>query len=152
MKKRLLWTAAIAASLAVAGCACLEGMVGGGTKLPPADQVCDGTGVCQVEVSVAGCPGGITVDKPVTGVKAGVSLDIMWKLPAGNAWAFTSDGIKFKTESCAAEFDGSAANKNVFKWHDKNPRGAAHACDYAITLVNSAGTVCHVDPTIINGI
>ncbi len=150
MNKRLLWASVIATSLAVAGCACFEGM-GGGTKAPHYDQLCDGTGVCKIEVSVAGCPGGITVDYPVTAVKAGKTLDIEWKLPAGNAWAFTSDGIRFKTEACAAQFDGSAANKNVFKWHDKNPATAPLSCDYAITLVNSAGTVCHVDPTIING-
>jgi len=148
MKKALLWTA-IAASLAVAGCACFEGM-GGGTKSPP-DQVCDGTGVCKVEVSDAGCPGGIKVDKPVTAVKARVNLDIMWKLPPGSPWAFTSDGIRFKSEACAAQFESSAANKNVFKWHDRNTATSALSCDYAITLVNSSGTVCHVDPTIING-
>lgn len=150
MNKRAPLYVSAAAVFALAGCACLEGTTMGGSH-HVRTQDCTAGGVCKIAVTADCAAHTVTVDAPVV-VVHGNNVDIMWKID-GDQQFDAKTGIQFKTEACRAEFTNSSSNKNVFKWTDKNPRGEAHGCDYAITVLDSKGNACaHVDPTIVNGL
>ena len=148
MKNRALLSAL---SLAFAVAACdghMPRIFGGG---PTPSKECDGSGPCQLTVTVDNCtPGGsgIHVDHEVVGMRKGKNnIDIHWKLQS-NQYEFPAQAIKFTS----GEFDSPDGNKNNYKFRDKNTAGSGTSPHkYSITVVKTGGAACATkDPIIIN--
>ena len=148
MKSRALLSL-LGIAFAVAACdGHMPRMFGGGNP----SKECDGTGTCQITVTVTGCATGgsqISVDHEVVAMRRGKNnLDIHWKLQ-GNQYEFPDRAIKFTS----AEFDSPDGNKNSYKVRDKNSpgSGASGPHKYSITVVKTGGAPCATkDPIIIN--
>ena len=173
MKHRAL-IAAIAATLALAGCAKEEEKAAASrpapqppatpaqvaapsTGSPTPDYVCRKNGKCEVGITVKDCsPGGIVLDYAAIGVERGnTDVDITWSIATADYEFAPADGVKFKGGEWQQEFKDGKANKNQYTWHDLNPRGASQsrAFPYSVTIVKKGGAACATkDPTVINDV
>ncbi len=155
MVKKALWLALLAA-FAFDGCAADPPKSAGASPLkkPPTKNCSDKDPECKLTITVASCtPDGITIDHDALGVLYGsrdVKIDWIITTPG---YAFKDNGIKFKTDGWQKEFDQPKANKNTFRWRDRNNAGGPRnrVYTYSITVVKSDGSPCATkDPDLIN--
>lgn len=99
---------------------------------------------CKVDVTVVDCA--ITVNPPLLTVTS-KDVDIKWKLKT-NGYEFTENGIEFKVGN--SQFSGKAKQgDDTFKWKDANSDTGVY--DYTVELKKKDGTICRLDPSIVNG-
>ena len=142
----LAWVA-IAAAIALAGCAAPGGPETGGHKRD--DLTCHSAQQCRVQVSVS-CTGSTcksAVQYPVVGANG---FDVVWEIvnKPGQSYTFADDsGIAFKTEG----------GRSAFRCH-REANGSRIACmnrgtkgefEYAVQ-VSGAPSVPPLDPWVVN--
>jgi hypothetical protein len=152
MTRKALWLALLAA-FALDACAA-DAPKPAPLKKPPTKTCSDKDPECKLTITVASCtPDGITIDHDSLGVLYGsrdVKIDWIITTPG---YAFKDDGIKFKTDGWQKEFDQPKANKNTFRWRDRNNMGGARnrVYTYGITIVKADGSACATkDPDLVN--
>jgi hypothetical protein len=102
---------------------------------------------CKVDITVSDCK--ITVTPPVLGVSTtGKDVELRWNLKAPD-YAFTDNGITFKDPG--TQFSGKyKQSDDTFKWRDANSDAGVY--DYTVEVkAKKDGTICRLDPSIING-
>jgi hypothetical protein len=156
MIKKAHWLALLTA-FALAACAADPPKTAGASPAkhgPPSKTCSDKDPECKLTITVASCtPDGITIDHNSLGVMYGsrdVKIDWIITTPG---YAFKDDGIKFKTDGWQKEFDQPKADKNKFRWRDRNNAGGARdrVYTYGITIVKADGSPCATkDPDVLN--
>jgi len=155
MMKKTLW-AALAAAFIFNACAADPPKPAGASTLKrqPTKHCTDKDPECKLTISVASCtPDGITIDHESLGVLYGsrdVKIDWIITTPG---YIFKDDGIKFKTDGWQKEFDQPKADKNKFRWRDRNNAGGPRdrVYTYGITVFKADGSTCATkDPDLVN--
>jgi hypothetical protein len=100
---------------------------------------------CKVDVTVSDCK--ITATPPVLGV-ADKSVDLKWSLKTADH-EFTDNGITFKNPDNRQFTGKTKVSADTFKWTDANSDTGVY--DYTIEVKRKDGTICRLDPSIVNG-
>jgi hypothetical protein len=155
-KKILLLASAFLAAFVLNACAAdpPKPTAASPLKHPPTKSCNDKDPECKLTITVSSCtPAGIVIDHASLGVLYGsrdVKIDWVITTPG---YGFKDDGIKFKTDGWQKEFDQPKADKNKFRWRDRNNAGGARdrVYSYGITIVKADGSPCAtLDPDLVN--